>query len=250
MSVSDYTPKRTSSVDRKSYQVPKKSKTHMTKFTKFIESIEIMSKDHDSSEPPTPDRDGKFLDFLKRKETGIIRNAPSTSSVRVLKVPKDDKITSKSLASSPYRVEMKKSPILRCLEFPKISLSEKTKEKSSPTNILEENFLKFMSTFPKRRSSTPSSFKQKRIGELRESGVKTDSENDDVFLNSQRKKLFKGSEIICDTPENLIIKTAPSAERVRELSSTSSDDEVCRFVLKIFFLNSFFLQKMDKNELN
>lgn len=239
MSVSDYTPKRTSSVDRKSYQVPKKSKTHMTKFTKFIESIEIMSKDHDSSEPPTPDRDG------------IIRNAPSTSSVRVLKVPKDDKITSKSLASSPYKVEMKKSPILRCLEFPKISLSEKTKEKSSPTNILEENFLKFMSTFPKRRSSTPSSFKQKRIGELRESGVKTDSENDDVFLNRQRKKLFKGSEIICDTPENLIIKTAPSAERVRELSTTSSDDEVCRFVLKIFFLNSFFfLQKMDKNELN
>ncbi|XP_075990053.1 oxysterol-binding protein-related protein 8 isoform X2 [Anticarsia gemmatalis] len=225
MSISDYSPKRPTSVDRKvTYQVPKKPKTRKTKWAQFMESIEMLSKDHDSSDPTTPERDGGFLDFLRKKETGVLRNAPSTSSMRVVKEPKEIKITSKSLASSPYKLELKKSPILRCLELPKMPIYDKSKEKLSPTNIIEENFIKFMSTFPKRRSSIPITCSQKRVIELRESGVKTDSENDDVFVKSSRN-IYKRCEVICDTPENVIIKTAPSVERVRQYSSSTSDGE-------------------------
>lgn len=233
MSISDYSPKRQGCIDRKvSYQVPKKLKTRKTKWAQFMESIEMLSKDHDSSEPPSPEKDNRFLDFLRKKESGLRRNSASTSSMKMEKEPKIKRQMSKSLASSPYKIELKKSPMLKCLELPKMPLSDKTKERISPATMIEENFMKFMATFPKRRSSTPSTFTQKRIIELRESGVKTDSENDDVFIKAKRR-LYKGSEIICDTPENLIIKTAPSAERVREYSSSSTDEarDEYRFVL-------------------
>ena len=229
MSISDYSPKRIN-IDRKViYQVPKKTKTRKTKWAQFMESIEVLAKDHDSSDD-TPEKDGRFLDFLRRKDN-LSRNTASSSSFKMEKQPKIKKQMSKSLASSPYKIEIKKSPILKCLELPKMPLGDRSKEKLSPTSIIEENFMKFMSTFPKRRSSTPLTFSQKRISELRESGVKTDSENDDVFLKSKRR-LYKGSEVICDTPENIIIKTAPSAERVREYTSSSSDDgeDVYRWV--------------------
>lgn len=235
MSISDYSPKRPSSIDRKvTYQVPKKPKTRKTKWAQFMESIEILSKDHDSSDPTTPERDSRFLDFLWKKETGIGRNTASTSSMKMEKVPKIKRQMSKSLASSPYKIEVKKSPLLKCLELPKLPL-ERAKDKLSPTSMIEENFMKFMSTFPKRRSSTPTTFTQKRISELRESGVKTDSENDDVFIKNKRK-LYKGVEVICDTPENIIIKTAPSAERVREYTSSSTDEarEEYWFVIFVF----------------
>lgn len=222
MSISDYSPKR-STIDRKvAYQVQKKAKTRKTKWAQFMESIEILSKDHDSSDPPTPEKDSRFLDFLRKKETNLGRNTASTSSMRMEKEPKVKKQMSKSLASSPYKLEIKNSSILKCLELPKIPLGDRSKDKMSSTSMIEENFMKFMSTFPKRRSSTPLTFSQKRMSELRESGVKTDSENDDVFVKSKKK--YKGSEVICDTPENIIIKTAPSVERVREYTSSSSDE--------------------------
>lgn len=232
MSISDYSPKKqTNSLDRKvTYQVPKKLKTRKTKWAQFMESIEMLSKEHDSSD--SPERDSRFLDFLKKKETGIGRNSASTSSMKFDKEPRIKKQMSKSLASSPYKIELKKSPILKCLELPKMSTLDRSKEKLASTSLIEENFIKFMSsTFPKRRSSTPMMIAQKRIGELRESGIKTDSENDDVFIKAKRR-LYKGSEVICDTPENIIIKTAPSVERVREYSSSSSDErEAYRLVL-------------------
>ncbi|XP_063836187.1 oxysterol-binding protein-related protein 8-like isoform X1 [Ostrinia nubilalis] len=93
-----------------------------------------------------------------------------------------------------------------------------------------------MATLPKRRSSTPCTLKtltQKRISELRESGAKTDSENDEVFLkdltdikNLPRRRRFNEDVVLCDTPENIIItKTAPSTETFRKYSSSSSLDE-------------------------
>lgn len=215
-----------------SYQCPKKPKTRKTKWGQFVDSIEMLSKDHDSSDPPTPERDGRFLDFLRKKES-IGRNSASTSSMRMEKDQSVKKQLSKSLASSPYKLDLKKSPILKCLELPKFPIPEKSKDKLSPTALIEENFLKFVSTFPKRRSSTPMQFPQKRISELRDSGVKTDSE-DDVFL---KKKICK-AEIICDTPENIIIKTAPSIERMRQYTTSSSDEamELFRFACILDFL--------------
>lgn len=175
MSISDY-----SSYDQKNGLNPKQGKTSKTsKWAQFVEAIEIMSK-NDSSDSESEKKEG-FFDFLKLDI--FERNAASTSSVKDEK-PKKNIVTSKSLASSPMRVEIgKRSPILRCFDLPKIPVSEKIKDKVSST-LLEENLVKFMSTFPKRRSSTPSTrfLTQKRISELRESGAKTDSENDEVFL--------------------------------------------------------------------
>ncbi|XP_073966066.1 uncharacterized protein [Choristoneura fumiferana] len=99
------------------------------------------------------------------------------------------------------------------------------KDKSiSPTAAIEENLMKIMMALPKRRSSTPSTkVTQKRISDLRKSGAKTDSENDDVFVKMEGR-----SQVICDTPDNIIItKTAPSVEKFLRYSSSSTDDLGC-----------------------
>lgn len=250
MSVSDYSPKRTSSGDRKvTYQVPKKPKgtRKLSKWAQFVESIEIMSREHDvSTESPTPENERKegFLDFLWRKDA-FDRSSPGMSSVRFdSKAAKCQRMT-KSLASSPMKAEGKKSPILKCFDMPKLPLGDRrvVKDKTvSPTSLIEDNLMRFMATFPKRRSSTPSTLKtaitQKRISELRESGVKTDSENDDVFLKQfPKRKRLKDDVVLCDTPENIIItKTAPSIERFRKYSSTSSDGEIVEARRLVFLL--------------
>ncbi|KAJ2942461.1 hypothetical protein O0L34_g16066 [Tuta absoluta] len=128
----------------------------------------------------------------------------------------------------------KKAPLLRCFEVPKLTLplgDKKAKEKDiSP---FEENLFRFVNALPKRRSSTPQSYKltSKRISQLRSSGAKTDSENDDLHnvLKEKlpQKRAINTSEVICTSPDNIVItKTAPSVERVRRYSS-SSTDEVC-----------------------
>lgn len=145
----------------------------------------MMSK-NDSSDSDSEKKEG-FFDFLLKREI-FERNTAATSSVKEVSIQKSKGIggTSKSLASSPMRTESgKRSPMLRCFEIPKIPVGEKIKEKvTSPTTLIEENLMKFLQTFPKRRSSTPSTqyLTQKRISQLRESGAKTDSENDEVFL--------------------------------------------------------------------
>ncbi|CAG4974080.1 unnamed protein product [Colias eurytheme] len=124
-------------------------------------------------------------------------------------------IRHRSLTSSPMNLELiRKSPILKFFDMPKLVLKQGTKK---------EELSKY-----DRRSSTPSIRKskaaQKRISELRESGAKTDSENDESF-HSKLKRRLANSEVICDTPENILItKTAPSDERFRDTTTSSSED--------------------------
>lgn len=239
MSVSDYSPKRPSS------QVQKTRK--LSKWAQFVESIEILAKDNElstDSQSESERKDHSFLDFLRKKET-FERNAATTSSARYLPEPKVQKVTSKSLASSPSKIDqVKRTPILKCFELPKLplTLGDKKRDKSSlqPTNIIEENLLRLMTALPKRRSSTPCTVKaltQKRISELRSSGAKTDSENDDFLKCEIRKK--SAAEVICTTPDNIVItKTAPSVERFRRYSSSSTDD-VCDVDTSVFGLVFF-----------
>lgn len=247
MSVSDYSPKRNSSSERKlSYQIAKKPtcSRKMSKWAQFVESLETLSKENESSdESPEDKKDIGFLDCLRRKES-FERNTCFTSSARVISEPRFTKQTSKSLASSPLKVESltKRAPILRCFEMPKLplslgdklplSLGERFKDKSVSPSLIEDNLVKFMTAFPKRRSSTPGTVKsalvQKKISELRVSGVKTDSENDD-FLKcalSKKRKIKRSSEVICATQDNnfMITKTAPSVERFRKYSSSTTDE--------------------------
>lgn len=79
----------------------------------------------------------------------------------------------------------------------------------------------------------------KRISELRQSGVKTDSENDD-YSND-----FRNSNVASDRPKSriLITKTAPSIERFKRYSSSSTDDlseRKLRLVIRIFYMIKHF----------
>lgn len=207
-SVTPNSPNRCNSADPK----PKK-KSKISKWAQFIESIEILAKDNDTSDSQTPESDKKegFLDFLKKKDL---------SEITELK----HKRLSKSLASSPLKIDLpKKTPLLKYFDLPKSAVS--LGDKKDKTNTGSKT------PFPKRRSSTPSTLKsktaQKRISDLRESGAKTDSENDDV--KPMQRKFRGSSEIICDTSNAynniLITKTAPSIERFRETSTSSTDDD-------------------------
>lgn len=232
MSVLDYGPKRHSPTKVCLTKKPKSRK--ISKWAQFVESIDMLSREHDSSDSiddktvikngntDKPERKD-FFDFLKKKD--IERNTATTSSMRIFSEPKTVQLNSKSLTTSPLKIE-KKSPILKCLDVPK-AIEKKFKDRAmSPTNIIEENLIKLMTSFPKRRSSTPSTLKltQKRISELRMSGAKTDSE-DDFIKTELTKKRLGTSEVLCSTPENIIItKTAPSVERFRKYSSSSTDD--------------------------
>ncbi|CAH2269893.1 jg27208, partial [Pararge aegeria aegeria] len=137
---------------------------------------------------------------------------------------------SKSLASSPFKIDLAK-----CFELRKLSIGEKLHDKWSSPSLIEENLSKI---FPKRRSSTPSAAKPssspKRISEFRKS-VKTDSENDDAFKSRQITQNGKESEVLFSSPENfLITKTAPSVEAFGvpsvDLTTSSDDMESCRLV--------------------
>lgn len=198
MSVTDY-----SSKTEKKYKP--------TKWDKFVESIDIISKDHTSSD--SDDKKEGFLDFFWKKDW-LDRNAASTTSMRVVR--EKHKPISKSLASSP-RFDIAKTHLTRCFDTKPLD------RKKSPT--IDDNLVKLMS-LSKRRSSTPTTkcLAQKRISELRESGAKTDSENDDVFFKELPKKRRVDSKVICSTPDNIIItETAPSIERFRRYSSSSDD---------------------------
>lgn len=187
-----------------------------------------MPKYHSSSDSDENVKKEGFLDFLWKKDC-LDRNTTSTSSMRVVGKTKLEKPISKSLASSPRFDIVKRTHLTSCFELPKRP-GEKRRKCSTPT--IEDNLVKVFTSFPKRRSSTPSTkTSQKRISELRESGFKTDSENDDI--NQKITKRFVGSKIICSTPDNIIItETAPSLERFRRYSSTSDDvfDVDYRFV--------------------
>ncbi|KAJ2942460.1 hypothetical protein O0L34_g16066 [Tuta absoluta] len=236
MSVSDYSPKKYTT-DRKVTISAKKKPQKTSKWAQFVESFELLAKDQEMSSDSSDNvkKDHSFFDFLTKKEN-FDRNAPSTSSMRVTNETKMKQISSKSVTSSPMRLESitKKAPLLRCFEVPKLTLplgDKKAKEKDiSP---FEENLFRFVNALPKRRSSTPQSYKltSKRISQLRSSGAKTDSENDDLHnvLKEKlpQKRAINTSEVICTSPDNIVItKTAPSVERVRRYSS-SSTDEVC-----------------------
>lgn len=247
MSVSDYSPKRYSPTTL-SYKLKKLKTRKLSKWAQFVESIEIVSREHDSSESIDEkiERDKNdntqitekkdFFDFFKRKD--IERNTATTSSMRTFTESKAVKLNSKSLTSSPLKIE-KKMPILKYFDIPKTTTEKKIKDRvTTPTNVIEENLIKLMTSLPIRRSSTPSTQKltQKRISELRSSGAKTDSEDDYLKFELTKKKK-DNSEVLCATPENIIItKTAPSVERFRKYSSSSTDD-VCeaqrRYVFKI-----------------
>lgn len=236
MSVSDYSPKRRQSDERK----PRKPK-----WSQFFENFEHKNN-AESTDSETPDNEKGFLDFhFLRNIDFFERNVPSTSSLKVTSGPKRKNTpTSKSLASSP-KLDAKRS-LLRCFEIPQlpITLGEKPakvpKEKASPTTFLEENFSKFL---PKRRTSTPCVLKglpQKRISDLRESGAKTDSENDDGSLFTkrafERRQKRPRSQLGCITPESILITTtAPSGEVHGKYSSSSTDGvgdyEMYRWVL-------------------
>lgn len=144
----------------------------------------------------------------------------------------NEKIT-KSLTTSPFKIDSK-LPLLRCFELPKLSLGDRRSIRDKRAmSFVEENLSKIIL---KRRCSTPSvtnnNSSQKRISEFRESGVKTDSENDEALQTEvmKRRKILE-SEVLFSSPENfLITKTAPSVERFEEPIdvSTSSDDGAYR----------------------
>lgn len=228
MSVSDYSPKYAKKLSPGSKI--KKSATptrKVSKWAQFIESIEKMSHDT-SSDSQSPEQkstiDKGFLEFnfLKRKSEFENRNEASTSSFR-------------SEDFNPLKL-IRKSPTLKCFEMPKLQIptSDKRDRNVSPCKLFEENLIKFISVLPKRRSSIPSSLNAslsvKRISDLRKSGAKTDSENDDVFVKRLPRKQLgcsERSEIICGTPGNIFItKTAPSVERFLKYSSSSTEDNV------------------------
>lgn len=204
-----------------------------------MDTFEHGHRDDKSTDSETPDNDKNekgFLDFAFLKNIDFFeRNVASTSSMKILgEIKEKKKPLSKSVASSP-KFDLKKTPLMRCFEIPKlpISLGEKamkiTKEKPSTTALLEENIAKIL--FSKRRSSTPCITKggstQKRISELRESGAKTDSEHDDSLLfkkgQFEKRQRRLRSKVVCDTTENIFI-TAPSGEVYRKYSSSSTDD--------------------------
>ncbi|GBP80921.1 Oxysterol-binding protein-related protein 8 [Eumeta japonica] len=114
---------------------------------------------------------------------------------------------SKSLSASPANLKL-----VKCMPFIDNPL-KRMEGTLSPSSLIEERVLKFVaSSFPKRRSSTPSA----KVAESlrRPPSVKTpksDSDNDDVFL--------KPHEV------NRIIVTAPSSERIRNYTSSTSDSE-------------------------
>lgn len=206
MSVSDYSPKRNE----------RKKDRKISKWAQFMESIELMSKEHETTDSQTPEKDSLFNFMRKDLERSRKDNSsPSTSSAKVITEPRVDNRVSKSLASTPRRA-------IKCFEMPKFI--DKKDKSISPTAAIEENLMKIMMALPKRRSSTPSTkITQKRISDLRKSGAKTDSENDDVFVKMEGK-----SQVICDTPDNIIItKTAPSVEKFLRYSSSSTDDFGC-----------------------
>lgn len=214
-------------------------KEKLSKWAQFVESIDSASRDEDSTESDsekrdsflevsrkketdnvtlnTPENEKKdgFLDFLWKREKPLQRNA----STLLIQMPNQKEILtqkSKSLVSSPSKAELcKKSPILKCFDVPKMVVSYADKISG------KEKSLRLMN----RRSSTPSTLKfLTQPSTIRESGVKTDSENDEGFLKIRlKKKLLNDPVVICDTPENIIItKTAPSIERFSISRSSSS----------------------------
>lgn len=206
----DRTPNRCYSADPRP---AKKSKSNRSsRWAQFIESIETLARDNDTSDSQTPESDKRdlgFLDFLRKKEDKVASEAVT------------QKRLSKSLASSPLKIDLpKRSPILKYFE-PKPSQEEERPLQAS--NTVEGDA---KPTLPKRRSSTPCTLKtklaRKRISDLRHSGFKTDSENDDV--TRAVVKLDGGSEVICDTSNSVLItKTAPSVERFACSSSSTTD---------------------------
>lgn len=143
----------------------------------------------------------------------------------------NEKIT-KSLTASPFKIDTK-LPLLGCFELPKLSLGDRRSFRDKRAmSFVEENLSKIIL---KRRCSTPSvtnnSSSQKRISEFRESGVKTDSENEALQTEVIKRRKILESEVLFSSPENfLITKTAPSVERFDEPIdvSTSSDDGAYR----------------------
>lgn len=231
MSVLDYSPKRCSPTSL-SYKLKKLKNRKLSKWAQFVESIEILSREHDSSESVDEKTERRnetgtaekkeLFDFFKRKD--IDRNTATTSSVRIFPESKAVKPDSKSLTSSPLRIE-KIMPALKR----KRPIENKIKDRvTTPANVIEESVFKLMTALPKRRSSTPTTLKltQKRISELRLSGAKSDSEDD--YLKFELANMGKGnSQVLRATPENIIVtKTAPSVESFRKYSSSSTDD-VC-----------------------
>ncbi|XP_047522481.1 oxysterol-binding protein-related protein 8 isoform X1 [Pieris napi] len=146
---------------------------------------------------------GFRLDSSISTPTKPLKRSSSSDNIKTLNVKQ---IRHRSLTSSPMALEMfKRSPILKLFDMPKIKLRESFEEKYN------------------RRSSTPS-IRKSRVKKrtLRESGVKTDSEDDG---NKVKMRFFGESEVICNTPENILItKTAPSNERFRDTTTSSSDD--------------------------
>lgn len=196
-----------------------------------MESIEKMSKDHSSSDSQSDvEKKEGFLDFLWKKDCLDV----SSTSMRVVRET-NNKPTSKSLASSP---RFEKRNLTSCFELPKLSPGDKRRKCTTPSSFVEMKLLQ------KRRSSTPSSKKisQKRISELRDSGVKTDSENDDISIKRLPEKRCVGSKVICNTPDNIIItETAPSLERFRRYSSSS--DDVFDLEYRLVFYYKFSLNE-------
>lgn len=231
MSVSDYSPKSTnSSLDHKYTLQEAKNPGKMSKWTQFVESIEKLGKEYSvSSESQSFEgeekekhyQDKNFLPKIKSNFDFI--NRPSTSHQE----KKGSELRTKTKMSS--------CQLLKSFELPKLPLPvyERKEKRVSPTALIEENLFKFVTSLPKRRSSTPTSlmtFPSKHMHDLRSSGAKTDSENGDSKKRSCKKKQTK---ILCETPENIIItKTAPSFDRFSKYSSSSTEDifdrNICR----------------------
>lgn len=213
MSTSDYSVKSDNS-----------NKKSISKWTKFFESIENV-RNNESSDTDNEKRDTGILDFIWKRETELRGDAPSTSSIKTTrKSTKKLGVASKSLASSPYRLDaLKKSPILKCFDITKSNSGRDVK--MSPS--LDDGLLKFVTSSRKRRSSTPGNMlRLNRSPVFRRSGARTDSENEDV---PKRLLSDKRSEILCDTPDNILItRTAPSVERFARCCSSTSDDEFQR----------------------
>ncbi|CAH2065190.1 unnamed protein product, partial [Iphiclides podalirius] len=207
----DQTPGRCRSADPR----PKKAKAGRgSVWAQFVESIETLAREHDTSDSQSPEsekRDPGFLDFLRKRDE---RPAPEAIAQKRL---------SKSLASSPLRVDApRRSPILRYFDLPKLPVQvDRSRRRLPSSSTLDEGLDKPPS--PKRRSSTPCTLKSKlarqRISDLRRTGFKTDTENDEA-----PKRVAGGSEVLCDAPGSVLItKTAPSVERFACSSSSTSD---------------------------
>ncbi|CAH2083442.1 unnamed protein product [Euphydryas editha] len=159
----------------------------------------------------------------------------------------NEKMT-KNLTTSPFKIDTK-LPILRCFELPKLSIGDRRNGRDkSPMNFFEENLSKIIL---KRRCSTPSvsnsNSSQKRISELRESGVKTDSENDEALQTEMMKRReVMESEVLFSSPENfLITKTAPSVEKFEESVDVSSSSDDVAFRKETQYSNKYSLINYD-----